>query len=112
MEGAGEHTPFQVSSGIEDTGEDTWVLVAKGGMAEIADWSLVLSAVGIDQQRDRGAGVILTRKRDAEQAMEELQAFREENRYWPPPPSAVRPAVRTDNPPTLLMFGGLIIFFG
>jgi membrane associated rhomboid family serine protease len=42
--------------------------------------------------------------------MKELQAFREENRYWPPPPSAVRPAVYTDNPPTLLMFGGLMIF--
>ncbi len=93
--------------------EDGWVLVAKAGSrdrADLADLSLVLSAVGIDQQIDRHNGVILTRKRDADQAMQELHAFREENRYWPPPPSAVRPAVRTDNPPTLLMFGGLMIF--
>ena len=95
---------------IEETAEDSWVLAAKGGPEEIADWSLVLSAVGIDQQLDRHSGVILTRKRDAEQAMQEIRAFREENRYWPPPPVAVRPAVRTGNPPTLLMFGGLIIF--
>ena len=96
---------------IEKTAEDSWVLVAKGDPAEIADWSLVLSAVGIHQQLDRHSGVILTRKRDAEQAMKELRAFREENRFWPPPPSTVRPTVRTGNPPTLLMFGGLIIFY-
>ncbi len=90
--------------------EDGWVLVAKAGSREIADWSLVLSAVGIDQQIDRQNGVILTQKRDADWAMKELRAFREENRSWPPPPSAVRPAVYTDNPPTLLMFGGLMIF--
>ena len=95
----------------EAPGDDTWVLVAKGGKTEIADWSLVLSAVGIDQQLDSRTGVILTRKRDAAQAMQEIQAFREENRYWPPPPTVVRPAVRTGNPPTLLMFGGLIIFY-
>ncbi|MCI5130710.1 MAG: rhomboid family intramembrane serine protease [Candidatus Electrothrix sp. EH2] len=96
---------------IEQTAEESWVLVAKGEAAEIAEWSLVLSAVGIDQQLDQHAGVILTRKRDAEQAMNELHAFREENRYWPPPPSAVRPPVRTGNPPTLFMFGGLMIFY-
>lgn len=96
----------------EDAGaEDTWVLVAKGGLADIEDWSLVLSAVGIDQQIDRQAGILLSRKRDAKRAMGELQAFREENRSWPPPPSVVRPVVRTDNPPTLLMIGGLIIFY-
>ena len=96
---------------IEQTGEDAWVLVAKGEATEIADWSLVLSAVGIDQKLDQQTGVILTRKKDAEQAMKQVRAFREENRYWPPPPSAVRPAVRSDNPPTLLMFGGLMIFY-
>jgi membrane associated rhomboid family serine protease len=97
-----EHSPSQ---------EDAWVLVAKAGPTEVADLSLVLSAVGIDHQLDRHNGVLLTRKRDADQAMKELRAFREENRYWPPPPAAVRPAVRTDNPPTLLMFGGLMIFY-
>jgi membrane associated rhomboid family serine protease len=88
-----------------------WVLVAKGGPEDIEDWSLVLTAVGVDQQIDRQAGIILTRKRDAKFAMAELQAFREENHSWPPPPSVVRPVVRTGNPPTLLMIGGLIIFY-
>ena len=112
MERGGDPSPAQdVSAASEDSPEETWVLVAKAGPKEIGDWSLVLSAVGLDQQIDRHAGVLLTRKRDAEQAMKELRAFREENQYWPPPPTAVRPAVRTDNPPTLLMFGGLIIFF-
>ena len=85
----------------EDSGEEAWVLVAKAGsgdVADLADLSLVLSAVGIDQQIDRQNGVILTQQKDADQAMKELRAFREENRYWPPPPSAVRPAVYTDNP--------------
>ncbi|MCW5211530.1 rhomboid family intramembrane serine protease [Desulfobulbus sp. TB] len=91
--------------------EDTWVLVAKGGLEEIEDWSLVLSAIGIDQQIDRHAGILLTRKRDAGQAMSELRAFRQENLSWPPPPTVVRPVVRTDNPPTLLMIAGLIIFY-
>lgn len=105
-----------VSIVIEDSGEEDWVLVAKAGsrgaanLADLADLSLVLSAVGIDQQIDRQNGVILTQQKDADQAMKELRAFRAENRYWPPPPSAVRPAVYTDNPPTLLMFGGLMIF--
>ncbi len=95
----------------EPIADEAWVLVAKGGLEDIEDWSLVLTAVGIDQQIDRQAGILLTRKRDAIQAMKELQAFREENRFWPPPPSVVRPVVRTDNPPTLLMIGGLIIFY-
>ncbi|MCP4339987.1 MAG: rhomboid family intramembrane serine protease [Desulfobulbaceae bacterium] len=101
-----------LSTTNEEAGaEETWVLVAKGGVEDIEDWSLVLTAVGIDQQVDRQAGILLTQKKDAGFAMGELQAFREENRFWPPPPSVVRPVVRTDNPPTLLMIGGLIIFY-
>ncbi|XCN71359.1 MAG: rhomboid family intramembrane serine protease [Candidatus Electrothrix aestuarii] len=110
MEQAEGQPPSHISAEAEGAGEDTWVLVAKGGRGDIADWSLVLSAVGIDQQLDARTGVILTRKRDAAEAMQELQSFCEENKYWPPPPTAVRPAVRTGNPPTLLMFGGMIIF--
>ncbi|MCI5116655.1 MAG: rhomboid family intramembrane serine protease [Candidatus Electrothrix sp. LOE1_4_5] len=95
----------------ETVQEDAWVLVAKGGLKDIEEWSLVLSAVGIDQQIDRHAGILLTRKRDAGQAMSQLRAFRQENLSWPVPPTVVRPVVRTDNPPTLLMIGGLIIFY-
>ncbi len=74
--------------------------------------SLVLSAVGIKHQVDPAAGVILVvYGDDSKRAIFELQAFEEENRHWPPPPNYARPLPRTDNPPTLLMIGGLIIFY-
>jgi membrane associated rhomboid family serine protease len=95
----------------QEEAENEWVMVAKADAAHIPDCSLVLSAVGIDHQVDPVAGVILTQRTAGERAMFELQAFREENRNWPPPPDAVRPVVRTDNPPTLLMFGFLILFY-
>ncbi|MCI5222500.1 MAG: rhomboid family intramembrane serine protease [Candidatus Electrothrix sp. AR4] len=91
--------------------KNEWVMVAKSDTAQLLDCSLVLSAIGIDHQVDQAAGVILTQRRTSERAMFELRAFREENRNWPPPSDTVRPLVRTDNPPTLLMFGLLILFY-
>jgi rhomboid protease GluP len=88
-----------------------WVMVAKADTAALSDCSLVLSAVGIDHQVDRTACVILSQRKNSGQAMSELRAFRKENRNWPPPPDTVRPVVRTDNPPTLLMFGLLMLFY-
>jgi membrane associated rhomboid family serine protease len=85
-----------------------WVLVAKVGGANLHDFSLVLSAVGIAHQVDRRTGVILVRHSRSERAMFELRAFREENRNWPPPDVLSPPFVRTSSFPTLLMLGGLI----
>ena len=52
-----------LSAVIEDSGEEAWVIVVKAGSRDLADLSLVLSAVGIDQQIDRQNGVILTQKK-------------------------------------------------
>ena len=91
--------------------DNGWVMAAKMDREEVPDHSLVLSAVGIDHQIDPHAGVILVRRKNSEQALSELQAFREENRNWPPPPSHLRPAPRTENSPTLLMISSFILFY-
>lgn len=91
--------------------EGEGIIIAKGGHEYILNCSLVLSAVSIGHQVDPAAGVILVGREDSEQAIQELQAFEEENRNWPPPPNYMREIQRTENPPTLLMIGGLIIFY-
>jgi membrane associated rhomboid family serine protease len=91
--------------------EDEWIIVARGGPEYILNCSLVLSAVGIQHQVNPSAGTILAGDDDREAAIFELQAFAEENRNWPPPPNYARPAPSTDNPPTLLMIGGLVVFY-
>ncbi len=91
--------------------EREWIIVAEGGQEFVQSCSLVLSAVAIEHRVDPAAGVILTRKQDSGQAIQELQAYREENLNWPPPPGYTQQLPRTDNPPTLLMIGSLIIFY-
>ena len=86
-------------------------MAAKVSPDSILNHSLVLSAVGIDHQVDQASGVILVQRHQGERAMFELQAFRDENRNWPPPANYLQPVPRTDNPPTLLMFGSLILFY-
>ena len=91
--------------------EGEWIIIAKGGHEYVLNCSLVLSAVDIEHQVDPAAGVILVGRENSGQAILELQAFEEENRNWPPPPNYMREIPRTDNPPTLLMIGSLIIFY-
>jgi rhomboid protease GluP len=91
--------------------EEQWVIVSKGDREATQIRSLVLSAIGIEHQVDPQAGVILVRIANSERAMFELQVYAEENQNWPRPPNYARPIPRTDNPPTLLMFGSLIIFY-
>ncbi len=91
--------------------EDEWIIVAKGGQKYIMNHSLVLSAVGIEHRIDPAGGAILTHEDDSRQAISEINAFEVENRHWPPPPNYARPLPRTDNPPTLLMIGGLVVLY-
>ncbi|MCI5147626.1 MAG: hypothetical protein D3923_19340, partial [Candidatus Electrothrix sp. AR3] len=65
--------------------KNVWVMVVKAAPKYLQEYSLVLSAVGIDHQLDSQQGVILVRKNHGERAMFELQSFREENYNWPPP---------------------------
>lgn len=88
---------------------DEWVIAAKSHSADLLDCSLVLSAVGIDHQIDRHAGVIFVRRSSGSRAMSEVQAFREENRDWPPPSERPQPFVRNSGWPSLLMIIGLIL---
>jgi len=91
--------------------ENAWIIVATGSQEYILNNALVLSAIGIEHQIDPEQGLLLIQEPDSGQALQQLQAFAEENRNWPPPPNYQRPQPRTDNPPTLLMIGGLIIFY-
>jgi membrane associated rhomboid family serine protease len=91
--------------------EQQWIVVATGGQEYILNNSLVLSAIGIEHRVDLSRGTLLVREADSGHALQELRAFARENRNWPPPPNYLRPQPRTDNPPTLLMIGGLIVFY-
>ncbi len=88
-----------------------WVLVAKAQPVDLRDYSLVLSAVGIEHQVNRRAGAIFARRNNSLQAMTELQAFREENRSWPTPTVRPPPFVRSGNSANLFMLGMLILFY-
>ena len=90
---------------------DDWLVIARGGSAYIQNCSLVLSAVGIEHQTDPSSGILLSREVDSERAIREITTCEKENQFWPPPPEEVQPISHTENPPTLLMIGGLIIFY-
>jgi len=91
--------------------QQEWIIVATGGREYILNNSLVLSATDIAHRIERGGHTLLVQDRDCGQALRELRAFAEENHNWPPPPNYQCPQPRSDNPPTLLMIGSLIIFF-
>ena len=72
--------------------------------------SLVLSAVGIDHQIDERTHQLLVADKDIESTVFHLNAYRTENRNWPPPPP-FRQTLHPQTPPTLLMMGILALFF-
>ncbi len=94
-------------AGLSD--DEPWTLAAKAAPADLLDYSLVLSAVGIEHQVDRRHGAIFVRRERSASALAELRAFREENIGWPPPEVRPPPFVRTSAWPTLLMLGGLML---
>jgi membrane associated rhomboid family serine protease len=79
-----------------------------------ATWSLVLSAVHIPHNLDHDTNnwqLWVTADQEL-RAIHELESYFAENKDWPPPP----PAPDNDftpllQPPTLLLIGGLILFF-
>jgi membrane associated rhomboid family serine protease len=91
--------------------EDGRLIIAQGGREYLRNCSLVLSARGIEHQLDPASGAVLVRPQDGSLAISEITAFEKENLHWPPPPNYTRPMPHTDNPPTLLMIGGLIVFY-
>jgi membrane associated rhomboid family serine protease len=87
---------------------EQWVLAAKALPADLSDYSLVLSAVGIEHQVNRRDGAVFVRRRHSARAMTELHAFCEENRNWPTPAVQAPPFVRSGSMATLFMLGLLI----
>ncbi len=91
--------------------DDPFVIVAQGGRDYTMTNSLVLSARGIAHRVDMHQGTVLVHERDSDRALAELRSFAEENRNWPPRPDQALVPPRSDNPPTLLMIGGLVVFY-
>jgi membrane associated rhomboid family serine protease len=91
--------------------QDEWVLLRKTSWQHLADFSLVLSAVGIDHQLDSRKGLLLVRRHHSALALAQLQAFEEENQNWPPPPSPVPPSLSAQHWPTLFLLTALVFFF-
>lgn len=79
-------------------------------------WALVLRAKGIPSRIhfEKGSWVIKVSLLDERRALEEIAAFMEENSSWPPlrpRKKTVLPVLTKYQPPTLLMMGGLVLFY-
>jgi len=83
--------------------------VARGSEQHLSTCSLVLSAMGIDHLKTETA--LLVQPEDEDMATRHLQAYLEENRNWPPLPAHLQERKQIAQPPTLLMIGGLFLFF-
>jgi membrane associated rhomboid family serine protease len=93
-------------------GEDNeWLVIASGGENYISNCALTLSAVGIRYQVLPDGRSLLTSEDNSSQAIAEIMACEQENRNWPPPPEKAEKVTQTGNPPTLLMIGGLVVFY-
>lgn len=84
------------------------IVVARGSARHLAACSLVLSAVGIDHLQNETT--LMVPSDAVEAARFHLQAYQEENTNWPPTPEDFR-IQQTPPPPTLLMIGGLFLFY-
>jgi len=104
MENQSQRHPMQP---LETTSEFTQI--ALGSAQHLATCSLVLSAMGIDHLKTETT--ILVQPEDEDRASRHLQAYLEENRNWPPPPAYLQERKQTIQPPTLLMIGGLFLFY-
>ena len=83
--------------------------VARGSEQHLSSCSLVLSAMDIDHLKTETA--LLVQPEDEDRATRHLQAYLDENRNWPPVPIYLQERKQTAQPPTLLMIGGLFLFF-
>lgn len=78
---------------------------------QLESYSLVLSAVGIDHNVTAEAGELLVAKDDAEQAIEQLASYTQENSHWPRPMVEQQTAQHSGELVTLLLFAALIFFY-
>ena len=71
--------------------------------------ALVLESVSIDVVLDSKEHTLRVQRNQYDLALEQLQLYREENRHWPPVRKKVEPHPLM--PPTVLLMGGLILFY-
>jgi membrane associated rhomboid family serine protease len=79
-------------------------------------WSLVLRAANIPSEIDfeKRSWVIKVSPLHEKKALQEIAAFMDENSNWPPQSSRQRvqvPVLTRYQPPTILMMGGLVLFY-
>ena len=97
-----------------DTTEQTEPVLATDDEQEALSCSLALSSMGISHHLRQTADSMLlsVTAEDAPYAASQISAFLLENRNWPPkatvPDNTFSPLLQ---PPTLLLIGGLILFF-
>ena len=97
-----------------DTPEYNEPVLATDNEQEALSCSLVLSSMGISHHLRQTAGSMLlsVAAEDAPYAASQIRAFLHENRNWPPKPTvADNTFTPLLQPPTLLLIGGLILFF-
>jgi membrane associated rhomboid family serine protease len=98
-----------IQAGKGDNKNKILTPVAGGSPEQLAVYSLVLSAVGINHLQNKK--VILVQPEDSRQATHHIEAYRAENKGWPPPPSWLTEQQQTDQPPTVLVMGGMFLFY-
>ena len=71
--------------------------------------ALVLESVAIDVVFDPEEHTLWVHRNQHDLALEQIRLYREENRHWPPVREKVEPHPLM--PPTILLMGGLILFY-
>lgn len=86
-------------------------LVITGSPEYLETCSLVLTAMNIPHRLQPESASLTVPHRHAEAARAQLDRYFLENTGWPERKEQIRMPPRQDNPPTLLMMGGLALFF-
>lgn len=85
--------------------------VFSGPVKYLETCSLVLSAVGIHHTVDLNQSTLTVPASQSDLAQRQLDLYFQENTGWPEVRESVRIPTGTEKPPTLMMIGGLAIFF-
>ncbi len=105
--------PISSAPKTDATGQNEPVLATDNEL-EALSCSLVLSSMGISHHLKRTTDSMLlsVAEEDVPYASSQISAFLHENRNWPPKPTMPdNTFIPLLQPPTLLLIGGLILFF-
>lgn len=85
--------------------------IITGSPEYLGTCSLVLNAVGIRHSLDLNQSTLTIPSQYAEAAQQQLSLYFNENKGWPVKPASVKIPSSTEKPPTILMIGGLVVFY-